>query len=65
VTANPRSPVGRLVGDFLVLEASASGRSRTRRIPFEAENGLVLGGTNHLALLNHPAVYAQLRDWLA
>jgi pimeloyl-ACP methyl ester carboxylesterase len=65
VTDNPRHPVARLVGDFLVLESSASGRSRTRRIPFDAEHGLVVGGTNHIALLNHPAVYARLRDWLA
>jgi pimeloyl-ACP methyl ester carboxylesterase len=64
ITSDPRHPIARLVGDFLVLESSASGRSRTRRIPFEAEHGLVLGGTNHIALLNHPAVYARLRDWL-
>jgi hypothetical protein len=24
-----------------------------------------LGGATHLALLNHPAVYERLRDWLA
>jgi pimeloyl-ACP methyl ester carboxylesterase len=65
VTANPRHPVGRLVGDYLVLEASASGRSRSRRIPFEAEHGMVVGGTHHIALLNHPTVYERLRDWLA
>jgi pimeloyl-ACP methyl ester carboxylesterase len=65
VLPNPRHPVSRLVGDYLVLEDSASGRDRTRRIPFEAEHGLVLGGTNHIALLNHPAVYDRLRDWLA
>jgi pimeloyl-ACP methyl ester carboxylesterase len=64
VTGNPRHPVARLIGDLLVLEDSASGRSRSRRIPFEAEYGAVLGGTNHIALLNHPAVYARLRDWL-
>jgi pimeloyl-ACP methyl ester carboxylesterase len=65
VTANPSSPIARLVGDFLVLEASASGRSRTRRIPFEAEHGMVLGGTHHIALLNHPAVFDRLCGWLA
>jgi pimeloyl-ACP methyl ester carboxylesterase len=65
VLPNPRHPVSRLVGDYLVLQDSASGRSRTRRIPFEAEHGMVLGGTNHIALLNHPAVYDQLREWLA
>jgi pimeloyl-ACP methyl ester carboxylesterase len=64
ITADPRHPLGRLIGDALVLEASASGRSRTRRIPFEAEHGLVLGGAHHVALLNHPAVYERLRDWL-
>jgi pimeloyl-ACP methyl ester carboxylesterase len=65
VLPNPRHPVSRLVGDYLVLESSASGRSRTRRIPFEAEHGMVVGGTHHIALLNHPAVYDRLRDWLA
>jgi pimeloyl-ACP methyl ester carboxylesterase len=65
VTSNPRHPVARLVGDFLVLEASASGRARDRRVPFEAEHGMVVGGAHHIALLNHPAVYEQLRDWLA
>jgi pimeloyl-ACP methyl ester carboxylesterase len=64
VLPNPRHPVSRLVGDYLVLEDSASGRSRTRRIPFEAEHGLVVGGTHHIALLNHPVVYERLRDWL-
>ena len=24
-----------------------------------------LGGAHHFALLNHPAVYEKLRDWLA
>jgi pimeloyl-ACP methyl ester carboxylesterase len=66
VTGNPRHPVARLVGDYLVLESSASGRSRSRRIPFEAEqHGAVIGGTHHVALLNHPEVYDKLRDWLA
>jgi pimeloyl-ACP methyl ester carboxylesterase len=65
VTANPRHPVAGLVGDYLVLESSASGRSRTRRIPFEADRGLVVGGTHHVALLNHPVVSDKLRDWLA
>jgi pimeloyl-ACP methyl ester carboxylesterase len=35
VTRSDRHPVGRLLGDTLVLVPSASGRSRTRRIPFE------------------------------
>jgi pimeloyl-ACP methyl ester carboxylesterase len=64
VTASDRHPVGRLLGDWLVLSPSASGRSRRRQIPFELEYGLHVGGTNHLALLNHPEVYERLRVWL-
>jgi pimeloyl-ACP methyl ester carboxylesterase len=64
VTRDAGHPVGRLIGDALVLPASASGRGRTRRIPFRREDGLHVGGAHHLALLNHPAVYEQLRSWL-
>ncbi len=64
VTRDARHPVGRLVGDALVLPASASGRGRTRSIPFRPEDGLHVGGAHHLALLNHPAVYARMRTWL-
>jgi pimeloyl-ACP methyl ester carboxylesterase len=65
VTADPGHLVGRLVGDWLVLQPSASGRSRTRMIGFRDEDGARVGGTHHLALLNHPAVYECLREWLA
>jgi pimeloyl-ACP methyl ester carboxylesterase len=65
ITRGGRDPVGRLLGDCLVLQPSASGRSRTRRIPFEEEFGMHVGGTHHLALLNHPLVYERMRDWLA
>ena len=65
ITRSPRHPVGRVIGDALVLQPSASGRSRDRRIPFEAEHGMHVGGAHHLALLNHPEVYERLRDWLA
>jgi pimeloyl-ACP methyl ester carboxylesterase len=65
VTRSDRHPVGRLVGDILVLKPSATGRSRTRRIPFEEEYGMHLGGAHHFALLNHPAVYEKLSGWLS
>ncbi|HYH90998.1 MAG TPA: alpha/beta hydrolase [Solirubrobacteraceae bacterium] len=64
VTRSPRHPVGRVVGDTLVLTPSASGRSRTRKLGFEDEYGLHVGATNHIALLNHPAVYEKLHTWL-
>ncbi len=65
ITRSQRHPLGRLLGDTLVLAPSASGRSRTRRIPFEEEYGMHVGGASHFALLNHPAVYEKLRAWLA
>jgi pimeloyl-ACP methyl ester carboxylesterase len=65
VTRDPGHPVGRLIGDWLVLQPSASGRSRTRVIGFRDDDGVHLGGTHHLALLNHPRVYEHLREWLA
>ena len=64
ITHSARHPVGRMVGDVLVLEPSASGRSRTRRIPFLEEYGTHLGSTHHIALLNHPRVYEKLREWI-
>ena len=65
ITRSPDHPLGRLLGDMLVLSPSASGRSRTRKIPFRAEYGFPLGAANHLALLNHPAVADQLVRWLS
>lgn len=65
ITAGERHPLARLLGDTLVLAPSASGRSRTRRIPFDEEYGMHVGRAHHFALLNHPAVYTRLRDWLA
>ncbi|HXW58657.1 MAG TPA: alpha/beta hydrolase [Solirubrobacteraceae bacterium] len=64
ITRSPRHPLGRLLGDTLVLVPSASGKGRTRRIPFEDDNGHNVGSTHHLALMIHPEVYARLRGWL-
>jgi pimeloyl-ACP methyl ester carboxylesterase len=55
VTRDARHPVARLLGDWLVLEASASHR---------AQEALHVGGAHHLALLNHPAVFERLSEWL-
>ena len=65
VTRDPKHPLGRLLGDILVLVPSASGQGKTRRIPFRDEHGHHVGGTHHLALLNHPEVYERLHGWLA
>jgi pimeloyl-ACP methyl ester carboxylesterase len=63
-TLEPR-PVGAVVGDLLVRVESASGRGRARRIAFGAGDGRHLRGLTHFHLLNHPAVYEQIRAWLA
>ncbi|WP_343599213.1 alpha/beta fold hydrolase [Mycobacterium sp.] len=63
-TAAPPA-VGLIAGDHVVRPKSASGQGTSRRIPFDAAHGLTLTGLNHLDLLNHPAVYATLRQWLA
>jgi pimeloyl-ACP methyl ester carboxylesterase len=61
----PDSPLGAVVGDLLVRFPSAAGRGRRRSIPFEVDHGRHMPGLNHFDLLGHPAVYAQLRDWLS
>ncbi|GAB3020103.1 esterase/lipase family protein [Mycobacterium bourgelatii] len=62
-SAAPRA-IGLLVGDHLVRPRSASGRGRSRNVPFESTHGLTLTGLNHFDLLNHPLVYDKLRHWL-
>jgi hypothetical protein len=64
MTRSARHPLGRLIGDWLVLEPSASGRGRSRRVPFDAEHGVHVGGAHHIALLDHPLTYDRLRGWL-
>ena len=56
ITRSPRHPVARVLGDWLVLEGSASHRT---------QQSLHVGGAHHLALLNHSQVYEQLSEWLA
>jgi pimeloyl-ACP methyl ester carboxylesterase len=58
-------PLGSMFGDLLVRMPSASGRGtgKGRRIPFEVDHGYELSGLTHFDLLNHPAVYQQIRQW--
>jgi pimeloyl-ACP methyl ester carboxylesterase len=59
-------PLGTLIGDLLVRTPSATGRGngKGRRIPFEVQNGCELTGLTNFELLNHPAVYEQIRAWI-
>lgn len=68
VSRSPRHPVGTVLGDLLVREASAYGR-RGRSwddlfAEVEAET-LHVGGAGHFALLNHPEVAERLLLWLS
>jgi len=66
VTESPSHPLGFLLGDMLVRfpSASAGAAQPPRHIPFTAANARHVGTTTHLRLLNHPAVYDQIRFWL-
>jgi len=59
------APLGRMVGDLLVLRASAWGQGRGERLRFPVDHYRHVGGANHFDLLNHPAIYEQIQGWLA
>ena len=65
VTRDSRHPLGRVIGDLLVLYPSSAGRSGSgRKVAFELENTRHLGGLNHFHLLNHPRVYEVMLEWI-
>ncbi len=57
--------MSRFLGDLLVRQPSAYGRSRHRPGLFPGADELHLPATGHLDLLNHPDVHDALRRWLA
>jgi hypothetical protein len=48
-----------------VLKSSAWSQRRGERLRFGIEHYQHVGGATHFALLNHPAIYAQIRRWMA
>jgi pimeloyl-ACP methyl ester carboxylesterase len=65
VTRDSRHPLGRVIGDLLVLYPSSAGQSRSgRKVAFEVDNIRHLGGLTHFHLLNHPRVYELMLEWL-
>jgi pimeloyl-ACP methyl ester carboxylesterase len=57
---------GRIIGDLLVLQPSAwAQQARGKRLRFPIEHYHHLGGANHFDLLNHPAIYGQMRRCLS
>jgi pimeloyl-ACP methyl ester carboxylesterase len=65
IGARHDTPVARILGDALVPFASASGTGPRRTLGLDVDRGRHLGGLHHFDLLNHPRVYAVLREWLA
>jgi len=63
---NPESWLAANVfGDLLVTPASAASRARgERRLAFEEDDVVILGGVDHFALLHDAKVYAHVRRWL-
>ncbi len=65
LSREPDARLGRAVGDLLVLPASAWAHGgRGHKLQFPVEHYSHLGGANHFDLLNHPAIYDQIRRWL-
>jgi len=65
VSRDAAAPAGRLVGDLLVLPASAWDHAgRGRRLTFPLDHYRHVGSAHHFDLLNHPAIYEQIRRWL-
>jgi pimeloyl-ACP methyl ester carboxylesterase len=65
ITRDADAPLGRMFGDLLVLRPSAwahGGKGQKLRFPIEHYSHV--GGATHFDLLNHPAIYEQIRKWL-
>jgi pimeloyl-ACP methyl ester carboxylesterase len=65
LSREPGTLSARIIGDLLVLQASAWAHQRGQRLRFPVEHYTHFGGLNHFELLNHPAIYRQIRRSLA
>jgi pimeloyl-ACP methyl ester carboxylesterase len=65
ITRDAQHPLGRIVGDLLVLHPSATAQGRNREVTFEIGSRHHLGGLDHLDLLSHPDVYAAMAGAIA
>ena len=64
LSRRPGDALGAILGDLLVRVPSAAGEGRRRKVGFAIEDGHHVGGVTHFDLLNHPAVYDQIRAWI-
>ncbi len=58
LTQDPQHPLGQLIGDLLVREASAHGPILSTHFPIETAR---FGGILHHQLQNHPAIYEVIK----
>jgi len=66
ISPNPDGLASRLVGDLSAVGATAWAQARRgQRLTFPIDHYWHIGGVHHFQLLNHPAVYEQIRKWLA
>ena len=66
LSREPDAPVGRIIGDLLVLAPSAWPVTAVASgCVSRSSTTTIVGGANHFDLLNHPAIYDQLSTWLA
>jgi pimeloyl-ACP methyl ester carboxylesterase len=65
VSQDADAPLGRIIGDLLVLRSSAWSQARRgERTRFAVDQYRHVGKATHFDLLNHPAIYDQLKLWL-
>lgn len=65
LSREPDAAVGRIIGDLLVLQPSAwAHEGKGKRMRFPIEHYYHLGKANHFDLLNHPAIFDQIRRCL-
>ncbi|OCW84779.1 hypothetical protein A8M60_09010 [Nocardia farcinica] len=60
ITRDPDHPVGRLLGDGLVLAPSGRGQHTRQRRGLKFQEGFHIGNAHHFTLLNDDAIY----EWL-
>jgi pimeloyl-ACP methyl ester carboxylesterase len=65
LTRDPAHPLGRLGGDLLVRAESAAGRRRDGSVVVPSDEVIQVGPLSHFDLLDHPLVYAQIREVLS
>ncbi|MGE5617453.1 MAG: esterase/lipase family protein, partial [Candidatus Woesearchaeota archaeon] len=65
LSRQPGTLSARIIGDLLVLQASAWSHQKGQRLRFPVEHYSHFGRVNHFELLNHPAIYRQIRRSMA